>query len=273
MDRKTLNERATSNVLAWSTYGANVEPLTDEEEGGADADEPPDRDVPSSPFTNNFKRTTVSKKVTTEPGLSLLTKALQSHSEEETEHQAALNASKRRRSINSNISFASTTELTSDTGITTPARTSSPSPRPLPAVAFAPIPTEALRKLSPKRDGAPRSPSKATRIAGTAGPCKDPAIQALEKKRCISFACAAQPTKEALATLAAAASKPATAAPTPAAPTPAVAEPVKRPCIKFACPTRPTTTQSTPPKQQTIPAQKSPATGAHLSSKERSPSA
>lgn len=175
------------------------EPSTD-----TDADEPPERrPLGLSPTSKRFQKSAV--RLLPEGYPSLLTKALQSHSEDDAfEGPVALRRSaRRRRSVASNISVASTADLSCDTALTTPARTSSPSPR-LPQESFA------------------------TAIVGfTTGKGPTPADvppQNGEKKRCISFACgaAAQPQPRAP-------SETVTPKPVPAFVAP------KRPCIKFAC--------------------------------------
>ncbi|CAP68477.1 uncharacterized protein PODANS_7_2160 [Podospora anserina S mat+] len=207
--RYTPHDYATSNVLAWTTTNsANVEPSV-EEDAGADTDEPPDCPPPMSPVSNHFKRTAIRRG--SEQHESLLTKAFQSHSDEES-HDATSLARRRRRSITSNFSIASTAELTCDTGLTTPARTSSPSPR-FSSIGFVPLmgktPVPVVRA---ERDS-------------------DAAVQALAKKRCISFACAAKPKTDDKVSM-----------PPPPKPTDngtkSQAAP-KKTTIKFACPAAP----------------------------------
>ncbi|KAL2261183.1 hypothetical protein VTK26DRAFT_4598 [Humicola hyalothermophila] len=167
MEHHILRDHATSNVLAWTAANAaNVETSV-EEEAGADADEPPDCLLPIAPISTSFQRSPIRRP--SEQHESLLTRALQSCSDEDTNESGSLRRPSRRRSIASTTSVASTADLTCPTGITTPARTSSPSPR-IPQVGFAPL-------VAPVAGDKP----------------KDPAVQALEKKRCISFACAAKP--------------------------------------------------------------------------------
>ncbi|KAK4123787.1 hypothetical protein N657DRAFT_573167 [Parathielavia appendiculata] len=200
MEHHAPRDHATSNVLAWTAaHSANVEPSV-EEDAGTDADEPPDRLGPISPISNHFHRTPIRRG--SEQHESLLTKALQSQSDEDTNDSESRRRPRRRRSIISNASLASTADFTCGTGITTPARTSSPSPR-LPNVGFVP-------------------PAVAN---------KDPAVGALEKKRCISFACAAKP-------------KPDEKAPMPLPPKQkqdggGAGAPPKKTSIKFACPSQP----------------------------------
>lgn len=235
-------------MLAWSANGANVE-FNAEEEASSDADEPPDSQLLISPESPQFKRATIHP--SKEHHESLLTKALHSHSEDDSvDPRSILSESGRRRSMTSNVSLASTAELTCDTGITTPARTISPSPR-LSQIGFVPISSEKTptdRHIHivgslPKRNDHPVAPNKQQSAVG--GVPKDPAVQALEKKRCISFACGAKPV-----------ARPAVVPP-PApkqqdTPKPAQEKP-KRPTIKFACTARPATPSSPPKRQEAKP--------------------
>ncbi|GKT88678.1 hypothetical protein Ct61P_06528 [Colletotrichum tofieldiae] len=126
MTHRTTHDAATSNVLAWSTHCANM-PLMVEDES-ADADEPPDTQLPVSPMSSMFKRNPI-RRTTLDHNASLLTKALHSPSEdEEPEARPGMSFFARRRSMASNISLASTADLTSDTGLTSPSRANTPSP-------------------------------------------------------------------------------------------------------------------------------------------------
>lgn len=237
MLRQQLHDSATSNVLAWSNHAANIESAT-EEEAGADADEPPD-----SKTSPEFRRTWVAKP--RENHASLLTRALQSASEgEATENITAPLNLRRRRSINSEISLASTADLTSDTGLSTPARTSTPSPR-LPHIGLVPLTADKHHGTSgiqivgsvPTKV-APTSDVKngETKDSTSSHMAKDPAIKTIEKKRCISFACTAKPSNDA--------PKAPTPAPAPAAQPAPQPAPARKTCIKFACPARPGKQQS-----------------------------
>jgi hypothetical protein len=205
MEHYTPRDHTTSNVLAWTaTNSANVEPSV-EEDSGAETDEPPELSMPISLISAHFQRTPIRRG--SEHHESLLTKALQSQSEED--ESEAHPQSRRRRSVASNTSFASTADLTCATAITTPARTSSPSPR-LPSVGFAPATTVTARDALQNRG---------------------PDVSTLAKKRCISFACAAKPKSDEK-----------TAMPPPPRPTRAEANvegAVKKRAIKFACPSQP----------------------------------
>ncbi|KAJ4304402.1 hypothetical protein N0V88_002015 [Collariella sp. IMI 366227] len=202
MEHYTPRDHATSNVLAWTaTHSANVEPSV-EEDAGADADEPPDCFPPTSPISTHFHRTPIRRG--SEQHESLLTRALQSHSDEDTHDYGFMRRLSRRRSITSTTSFASTADLTCGTGITTPARTSSPSPR-LPSGIFV-------------------------SLVGGLQRDKHATVQVPEKKRCISFACAAKPNPDKALM------------PPPPKPTQVAAKievVPKKTCIKFACPAQP----------------------------------
>lgn len=256
------HDGATSNILAWTSHSANVEPSA-EEEAGLDADEPPDHRFPRSPLAAHFKRGPIRRG--SEHHESLLTKALQSQSDEEASEASVRTESKRRRSITSNVSLASTTQLTCETGITTPARTSSPSPR-LPDVGFVPLPAKAPRVLS----AAATSPSGLS-PGSSAQSSKDPAVHALEKKRCISFACAAKPRSDVQQETPAQPSAPAAPVAKPAAQVPA-----KKSCIKFACPFQPSNKAlgTALPKEAAVApaANRTPESLKIVSLKQRSPS-
>lgn len=258
MSRHPVHENATSNLLAWSHHAANVESAAEEE--GADADEPPDSTPGPHRVSPEFRRTSVTK--AKENHASLLTRALHSASEGETGDASPVQSSngwRRRRSITSDVSVASTADLTSDTGLSTPARTNSPSPR-MVSVGFVPMslekhngaPVQIVGSL-PKRN-VPAYPVKKdqveTKPAATEA-SKDPVVQTIEKKRCISFACTAKPKDDAVkAPPQAAVSKaPAQAAAAASQPT----QP-RKPCIKFACPAQPAraTAQQTPPQKERL---------------------
>lgn len=264
MLRHPVHDNATSNVLAWSSsHAANVESAADEE-AGADADEPPDSKSSNQlKMSPDFRRTSVA--LPKDNKASLLTKALQSASEGETTENTPPR-SRRRRSITSDYSVASTAELTSDTGLST--RTNSPSPR-LPDVGFVPLSLEKQHRPTHVQivGSVPRKNSMLSQQAQAqetpSETQKDPAVQKIEKKRCISFACTAKPKDDA--------PKP----PTQAAPAPAPAQAAqpRKPCIKFACPAKPTTTQShqTPPQRERLVAPQAEDSGS-LSTVVNSPS-
>lgn len=211
---------ATSGVLSWSAHTPNLTSIADEEAG--DVDEPPDSKLPYSPIKETFKRNPIRRSVDYHTH-SLLTKALHT-SEDDADAHAHFFALK--RSTLSNASIASTADLTSDTGLTSPSRTNTPSP-PLPELRFTNIHGEQVGG----EKQAPAPPAQEVK--------KEP------RKRCIQFACAAKPAEKPI-------QKPAEEhAPTSAAATAPKPAPPRKTCIKFACPApRSTSAQSTPPAKQ-----------------------
>ncbi|KAI0883410.1 uncharacterized protein GGS22DRAFT_30281 [Annulohypoxylon maeteangense] len=233
MTNDPILDSANATMLALPSQGAHMQHAL-EDEAAAEVDEPPDnRHLHPG---NQFKRSAVRK--ISDHSESLLTKAL--HSEEEIIN-IDFDLSSRRRSMNSSVSLASTADLTSDTGFTSPARTNTPSPPP-PVVSLARLNADffydAKSKLAPvyglQQTSAvtkPRGP------IGNNGEKRDPTVEALTKKRCISFACG--PKADAKKPL---------APQRPVEPKPAADEkPQRKSCIKFACPAKPV--QRTPLKQ------------------------
>ncbi|KAK8049273.1 hypothetical protein PG994_011003 [Apiospora phragmitis] len=223
MARDRTHDSATSIMMAWSSQSAHMQHET-EDEVAAEVDEPPD-DSRSTSRNSQFRRATVRK--CTEPSQSLLTKALHQYDDDETA-PVTLDFSSRRRSLNSTASLASTADLTSDTGLTSPARTNTPSPPP-PVIRLGPLAGDTLiSKLrstgqSPQPSDMDVTPKKTTNPAAADTQPTRP-VEALAKKRCISFACGPKPEPKK----------------------PAVTEPVNPPqrktCITFAC-----TSKTTPP--------------------------
>lgn len=249
MTRERNHDSATSNVLAWSSQSAHMQHETDDEVA-AEVDEPPDDRQAAK---NQFQRTTVRKHV--EPSQSLLTKALHHESDDEAGPLTSGTSTSRRRSMNSNASFASTADLTSDNGLTSPARTSTPSPPP-PVFQLRPLNGAIVEPKFKVTDqptdivDADVTPTKKSVITGS--PPKDPAVEALTKKRCISFACG--PKTEA--------KKPTSSpVPSPAPQGPAAVDALaKKRCISFACGPKTETKKPTPPPAA-LPAPPGPAAG------------
>ncbi|KAI6092471.1 hypothetical protein F4821DRAFT_135361 [Hypoxylon rubiginosum] len=250
-----LHDSTTSNMLALSAHGAHMQHGL-EDEAAAEVDEPPD-DRRAHLTNSQFKKNAIRKAA--EHSESLLTKAL--HHSEDDSIQLHFGLSSRNRSMNDNISLASTADLTSDTGFTSPARTNTPSPPP-PVISLSRLNTDlfdeksALLSLHDTEQITPVAKFRREPIGNKDVP-KDPAVEALTKKRCISFACGPKPDTR----------KP-TAPQQSAQPKPVVEEkPQKKPCIKFACPAKPA--HRTPPKnsaqQPVIPS----ATG--LKGRDKSP--
>lgn len=212
---------------------------TTEEE---DLDEPPELQL-HHPQPQQFTRSAI-RRPAEQP--SLLTKAFkeQDHDDfREPPRSILTTGGQRRRSMASTVSIASTADLTSDTGLTSPSRTNTPSP---------PIPEMAMLCLN--KDGFRISPNALLTQAQPAEGQPQEAPKEAPRKRCIQFACAAKPLKEA----------PVNSAPSEKAP---VAQEPRRSCIRFACPPRPTETQNTPPRASesalastSLPAAESPST-------------
>ncbi|POR34695.1 Uncharacterized protein TPAR_05106 [Tolypocladium paradoxum] len=185
-----------------------------------DLDEPPEPRL-HEPAPQKFQRTTVRRPIG-QP--SLLTKAIMGQSDDGShECTTSILVDQRRRSMASNVSVASTADLTSDTGMTSPCRTNTPSP-PIPEMTVLRLNAEALD-------------NKNAPLVGTNGTQEAPRDP--PRKRCIQFACAAKPMVQ----------EPAAPRAAPMVKTPADQEAPRRPCIKFACSSRPASTQNTPPKQ------------------------
>ncbi|KAH9906262.1 hypothetical protein F4778DRAFT_769399 [Xylariomycetidae sp. FL2044] len=235
-----LHASTMSNILAWSSQNANMQHAPDDE-AAAEVDEPPDHRRTND---NQFRRNTIRR--TTEPSESLLTKALH-HPEEDDVSHFTLSTLPKRRSMNSSVSIASTADLTSDTGFTSPARTNTPSPPP-PVISLGRLNTQ-LFDTKPKPvylgDIRPEAGHISRGVASTDDDKpKDPAVEALARKRCISFACG--PKAEV--------KKP---QPQPQPHTDSAAAPPttedksqRRTCIKFACSSKPTRNPSPHPRQQ-----------------------
>lgn len=198
-----------------------------------EADEPPELRFKKQPLApSNFRKTAV--RVASEKS-SLLTRAIMGGSDEDL-HQTLVHElsrpgmadNERRRSMASNISLASTADLTSDTGFTSPSRPSTPSP---------PAPEMAMLRLSGDVPGE----QKPVSLLGAAVKLQSqPQGQAAldgRRKRIIQFACGGKPAAQEQAQ-----AQPMTKAPS-------AQEAPRRPCIKFACPARPASTQNTPPAQ------------------------
>ncbi|EFX00172.1 hypothetical protein CMQ_7174 [Grosmannia clavigera kw1407] len=243
-----------SNVLAWSAHTSNMQ--SPAEEDGAEVDEPPDQSTSwratASQACHSFQKTLAYRPRDNKQ--SLLTKALQSQSEDENvDSSVAGDLPRRRCSMTSNTSMTSTAEFTSDTGFTTPPRTSSPSPRLLETGA-TPLRVKSAISFA--------TPTSAAHLNATPKPtCQNPpagpSVQTQQRKRCISFACAnpkptsqvveanddAKPSNKSTSTAAVPSINLSTNGTSKAV---AKTGELRRPCIKFACPTRPSTESHRP---------------------------
>ncbi|EAA28032.1 hypothetical protein GE21DRAFT_4701 [Neurospora crassa] len=221
-NRRMSRELAASHVLAWTTsQSVMVEPSL-EEDLETDADEPPDSTL--LPMPPHFERAPVRRGSPHQE--SMLTKAL--HNPFDSDHAESDYQPRRlgrRRSITSTFSLASTADYTCDTGITTPPRTTSPSPRRT-GITF--------RLSSKATDTKPSTVlDEGLQVAPLAA-----ATPAPEKKRCISFACAAKPlVNDQTLTH---------APPTPAKEEVKTQEALKKPTIKFVCAPHPQRDQPSP---------------------------
>lgn len=206
----------------------------------ADVDEPPENRRRAA-TTQNFQRTSV-KPPTRQS--SLLTQAIVGQSDEDVLdlNMAAVVDMRRRRSMTSNVSIASTADLTSDTGFTSPARTNTPSP---------PIPEMAILRL----DTHPVQTKPKSAVGVHLNSQGEVAIKDAPRKRCIQFACAAaKPPPQDQSTIhSSPPSKKTAVAALETAP--------RRSCIKFACTSRPDSTQSVNARQPQKPVARSPRAG------------
>ncbi|QGI62516.1 hypothetical protein CEK26_006479 [Fusarium fujikuroi] len=214
-----------------------------------EADEPPEITLKKQQFTaNDFQRTTI--RPPTEKS-SLLTKAINGNSDDDLYTPQTISRpmanTQRRRSLVSNISLASTADLTSDTGFTSPSRPNTPSP---------PLPEMAMLRL---HDGRAAEPTHVSLLGAAVrlqqGKTEEP------RKRSIQFACVAKPVVQ---------EQPPRSQ--PMAKAPSAQEAPRKSCIKFACPARPASTQNTPPrytencaKKDATPKAESPSTPKRMS--------
>ncbi|KAI0486897.1 hypothetical protein F4859DRAFT_502253 [Xylaria cf. heliscus] len=234
------NDRVISSVLAWASHGAHLQNTSDDEVA-ADADEPPDSRFDPNPARGQFRRTVVPKIV--DHSESLLTKGLHQTGEENIKFHHQVSPT-RRRSFNSNVSLASTADLTSDTGLTSPARTNTPSPPPslisrvnlngdlFDAKRAITGSTNSGKQITPTQLGLVQLRPSAEK--------RDTAIELLQKKRCISFACGPKPEAEKLSK-----------GPLVGESTSMAQEiPQRKSCIKFACPAKPSPGTEQPQYEQ-----------------------
>jgi hypothetical protein len=211
-------------------------PTTGDEDVVSDVDEPPEPSArPRGVLVAEFHRSSILPQGIRKE--SLLTKALQTSPSDVSGHEVqGAPEMFRRRSGMSTTSTATTADLTSDEGITSPARTNTPSPPPststylnLASYVLGRKPTDT--SVVPMVQQDPRDFVVSQISAADNVPQPDPALEALVKKRCITFACGAQKPKSPLppapkSTATLSSEKPAE----PAKDAP------KRTSIKFACP-------------------------------------
>ena len=188
-----------------------------EEDLAAEADEPPDDQL--SPLQTNFPHHDILYKKASRPGNdrreSLLTKALMGDSASEDQSPTSSRPAPRGSTASTySTASLSTAELTSDTGITSPPRSATPSP-PLSVTHKSLLPTSVPAADFDNKENQPST--------GNSG---EVAVEKLiEKKRCIRFACGQAPNHD---------KKPAVDASKIEQP---VSGPPKRTCrLTFACP-------------------------------------
>lgn len=229
-------EMGLQDFFTWrSQTVATATPADADEELPADVDEPPDHRLLREQTRPDFHKSLV--RTQNERKESLLTKAFQKGPEPDTtksDIQVTTDLT-RRRSMMSNASLASTAELTSDGGLTSPARTNTPSP-PIPRstyTSFSPYSFTSKPILPPKTLVAqPVSVEPGRPEVLSVSPKAQPAVEAVVKKRCITFMCDGKKTMD---------SKPKPTVPVVSVPAPVTEKmpseaPQPRKCtIKFAC--------------------------------------
>lgn len=232
---------STRDYFARRSGTTSTESHNDDEDLVAEVDEPPDHHATSTEVSTDFHKSAV--KPQPQRKESLLTMAFATTSVPSDSEKPAIRVMTdvyRRRSAHSVASATSTVDLTSDGGITSPARTNTPSP-PFPPTIYTTFPSYTLdaKTSQPVVPVIAQDLSLATvpihpAPNGVSQP--DSAVEALVRKRCISFACGQKPRS--------------TAETAPLA-SPAQKDVPKR-TIKFACST-------TRPVQGSQPAEKVPS--------------
>ena len=214
--QQTMSDRMHATLVATAPQGSghNKPKLKTEEDEPGDADEPPDRPLQFSKVAHSSNPATSDghyHKSQHHRKTSLLTQALTSpellpFSDIEEPH------------------------LTSDGGLTSPARTSTPSP-PLPDAPHMPLPISSLQEKHNKKipETGLTHPTNALAVDRTQ---ETKVEEGLGRKRCISFACS-QKTKDA--------SEDSNAMPkVTREPAPQATNTSKRPCmLRFVCPAKP----------------------------------
>ena len=220
------------DFFTWRPQASATSPSLADEDLIADVDEPPDNQTRRDQTHAEFQKSLIRPQSVRKE--SLLTKAFHAPEHETEIHRSDIHITTdltRRRSMMSNASIASTAELTSDGGLTSPARTNTPSP-PLPNTAFThySLATKTAPIAAATKTVGHTPLSEVMGVSPKAQPIQ-PAVQA-PKKRCITFMCDGK--KEAAAKAAKQAAVPVVDKPVTPPPTEA---PAPRKCmIKFACP-------------------------------------
>lgn len=227
------------DFFTWRSQTTSNLPAVDDEEVPAEVDEPPDHQMPASEPQRDFHKSLVRPQSIRKE--SLLTKAFQKVPENDTmkpEIKVTTDLT-RRRSMMSNASLASTAELTSDGGFTSPARTNTPSP-PFPNTtytSFSPYSFASKPNQPPPRTVIAKVDSKEAVGAElvSISPKAQLPVEPVPRKRCISFMCDGKKGMASTKTSPASSAAPSITEPAP--PATIIEAPQPRKCtIKFACP-------------------------------------
>ncbi|KFY62410.1 hypothetical protein V497_02402 [Pseudogymnoascus sp. VKM F-4516 (FW-969)] len=193
MPRDTVRLLDEDDLIRWREGTMTAIPSKDEPGGTHDATAHSNLLATKLPTLTDFHKANIQLRADTKT--SLLTKALQPSQDDNNDETYMAIDMARHRSSRSTTSSLSTADLTSDGGLTSPTRTSTPSP-PFPSSYMKLAPYTLGPKLSQtafaRTQQKNQDPSVAQQVAAAAVPKPDPAVEALVKKRCISFACAAQ---------------------------------------------------------------------------------
>ncbi|OBT99703.1 hypothetical protein VE01_02068 [Pseudogymnoascus verrucosus] len=194
MPRDTVRLLDEDDLIRWREGTMTALPSKDEPGGAHDAITHSNLSSAKLPTLTDFHKANIQLRADTKT--SLLTKALQPSQDDNNDETYMAIDMARNRSSRSTTSSASTADLTSDGGLTSPTRTSTPSP-PFPPSSYMSLAPYTLGpKLSQtafaRTQQKGQDPALAQQVAAAAVPKPDPAVEALVKKRCISFACAAQ---------------------------------------------------------------------------------
>ncbi|KFY85331.1 hypothetical protein V500_08520 [Pseudogymnoascus sp. VKM F-4518 (FW-2643)] len=194
MPRDTVRLLDEDDLIRWREGTMTAIPSKGEPGGASDAITHSNITYSKLPTLTDFHKANVQHRADSKT--SLLTKALQPSQDDNNDETFMAIDMARHRSSRSTTSSASTADLTSDGGLTSPTRTSTPSP-PFPPSSYMSLAPYTLGpKLSQtafaRTQQKSQEPTVAQQVAAAAVPKPDPAVEALVKKRCISFACAAQ---------------------------------------------------------------------------------
>lgn len=191
MPRDTVRLLDEDDLIRWREGTMTAIPSKDEPGGAPDAINHSNLTSPKLPTLTDFHKANIQLRADTKT--SLLTKALQPSQDDSHDDAFMAIDMARHRSSRSTTSSASTADLTSDGGLTSPTRTSTPSP-PFPPSSYMSytLGPKLSQTTFARTQQKSQDPSVAQQVAATTVSKPDPAVEALVKKRCISFACAAQ---------------------------------------------------------------------------------